>query len=46
MLKLKEKEAIIAEQEYELSEFAETSCILNKRIKDLEEEIQVTKSKK
>lgn len=39
MLKLKEKEAVISEQENELSELAETSCLLNKKIRDLEEEI-------
>ena len=43
MLKLKEKEALIAEQELELSELAETSCLLNKRIRDLEEDLSQNK---
>lgn len=45
MLKLKEKEATIAEQEAELNELTETSCLLNKRIKQLEETIAQTKTK-
>lgn len=46
MLKLKEKEAVINEQEVELNESAETSNLLNKRIRDLEEELSVYKTKK
>lgn len=46
MLKLKEKEAVISEQETELSELAETSCLLNKKIRDLEEEISQMKKAK
>jgi hypothetical protein len=43
MLKLQEKEAVITEQELELSELAETSCLLNKRIRDLEEDLSQSK---
>eukprot|EP00340_Litonotus_pictus_P006428 CAMPEP_0170521014 /NCGR_PEP_ID=MMETSP0209-20121228/6354_1 /TAXON_ID=665100 ORGANISM="Litonotus pictus, Strain P1" /NCGR_SAMPLE_ID=MMETSP0209 /ASSEMBLY_ACC=CAM_ASM_000301 /LENGTH=121 /DNA_ID=CAMNT_0010807655 /DNA_START=204 /DNA_END=566 /DNA_ORIENTATION=- len=39
MLKLKEKELIVNEQEQEINELSESLCTFNKRIRDLEEEL-------
>lgn len=39
MLKLKEKESIVSEQELEINELSETLCVLNKKNKDYEDEL-------
>lgn len=43
MLKLKEKETIVNEQELEINELSETLCLINKRNKELEEEVLVVR---
>lgn len=39
MLKLKEKETIVLEQEKEISELSESLCLMNRKIKDLEDNL-------
>lgn len=43
MLKLKEKETIVAEQEIEINELSEALCMVNKRVRELQEEISMSK---
>ena len=46
MLKLKEKECVVYEQEIEINELSEILSILNKRVKDIEEELLISKQRK